>query len=135
MGRVSSPYTRGALPTRWRWQDKALARRPSLFEARALKGDIHVAVAKERKLAGDYEGAMRELVQAGEPYQAAAAMARSSVDAYAGECGRLVELANLETDKYATPEVAVSAALQACERGLVARPGSPELLLLQARAW
>src|SRR5262249_27925786 len=50
-------------------------------------------------------------------------------------CQRLVELADLEDDKHVTPEASVSAALAACERGLVARPGSPELLLLQAHAW
>src|SRR5262249_14206569 len=35
--------------------DKALARTPSLFEARTLQGDIHMAIAKERALASDID--------------------------------------------------------------------------------
>ena len=78
---------------------EAATRSPSLFEARTLEGDIHVAIASDRYWKGDDDGDRAELQQAGPAFAAALEVARSSATALEGECRRLAGLVSKDAVK------------------------------------
>jgi serine/threonine protein kinase len=105
------------------------------YDARTLVGDIHFMAGREAEWKGDIDGALAELGRAGEAYRAAIDAARSGRAAYYGECGRLVEVAQIQQDRSQSPEPTVKQVISACSQAAALRPDDPSPLLEQAQGW
>jgi serine/threonine-protein kinase len=114
---------------------RAHAHAPSLFEALTLEGDIHQAMANERQLVGNDDGAMQALARAGDAYREASEFARSNARSLGGQCHRWVKAAALDYQRPVSPEASVERALDACGTALRAMPEDPELIAQLADAW
>jgi serine/threonine-protein kinase len=114
---------------------RAADRRPRMFEARTLEGDIHLTAASERRWKGDLAGALTELERAGVAYRAAVETARSSTSALEGECRRLLEVIFIDVRRDRSPDDGVRRALAACGAAQKARPDDANLPAAEARAW
>jgi serine/threonine protein kinase/tetratricopeptide (TPR) repeat protein len=114
---------------------QAHTRSPALFEAQTLEGDIYQAMANERHLAGNDDGAMEALARAGEAYAKASEFARSSPQSLGGLCRRWVKAAAFQYLRPVSPEASVQRALEACGAALRASPEDAELLAELADAW
>ena len=116
-----------------RWQqalDKAHAaevRVPWMYEAHTLEGDIRLTLAKERWVDGGPDDALAELDRAGQAYETAAGIARSSAGALHGDCLRFVMAAEIESEHDCSPAAAVDGAMSACARAAQALPGDGEI--------
>ncbi|HEY2745972.1 MAG TPA: serine/threonine-protein kinase [Polyangia bacterium] len=124
-----------------RWQealDKARAAEERvgwMYQAHTLEGDIRLMLAKERWVEGGPDEALAELDRAGEAYQRAAGIARSSASALTGDCLRWVMAAEILSEHERSPAAAVDGAMAACGRALQALPGDGELAADEVDAW
>jgi serine/threonine-protein kinase len=105
------------------------------YDARTLKGNIHIMAGDDLWLKGDATGALDQFGQAGEAYRAAYENARSGFAAYVGDCERLVAMIPILEAQDRSPESTVRAALSACASAATARPDDDMPLAKQAAAW
>jgi len=124
-----------------RWQqalDKARAaqvRVPWMYEAHTLEGDIRLMLAKEKWVDGGPDDALAELDRAGQAYETAAGIARSSAAALHGDCVRWVMAAEILSEHERPPITAVDGAIAACSRAAQALPGDGEIYADEVDAW
>lgn len=104
----------------------AFQQQPTLHEAKRLTGDIHVAVATDFMLNGQYDKAKELLRLAGEDYAEAIEIGESDPAVYECECERQLRLLEIEIDAGIAGESAgreaFHNALAACDKALVANP-------------
>ena len=127
-------YVEGLIALHERQWDRALekaraaqVRVPWMYEAHTLEGDIRLTLAKERWAEGGPDEALAELDRAGQAYETAAGIARSSASALHGDCLRFVMAAEIETEHDRSPAAAVDGAMAACARAAQALPGDGEI--------
>jgi len=105
----------------------AQARVPWMYEAHTLEGDIRLMLAKEKWVDGGPDDALAELDRAGQAYETAAGIARSSAAALHGDCVRWVMAAEILSEHERPPITAVDVAIAACSRAAQALPGDGEI--------
>jgi serine/threonine-protein kinase len=109
---------------------KAYERRPWIYEARSLEGDVHEALAIESQDRGEYEAALESYQRALEAHRAAAAVGRSDPAVYVSLCGLDRAIMRMElhsTARDVTPYF--ERGKSQCERALEAAPGDLDALL------
>jgi serine/threonine-protein kinase len=135
-------YVEGLIAMHERKWDHALekaraaqVRVPWMYEAHTLEGDIRLTLAKERWIGGGPDDALAELDRAGEAYQRAASIARSSASALHGDCMRYVMAAEILSEHDRSTTAAVEGAMAACGRAAQATPGDGEIVADEVDAW
>ena len=102
---------------------RALEAAPWLWEARLLRGDVHLERGLDADLVGDAENAARSYERAGIEYDAARETVRSNPRVAAAECRRLRVVLALERERGADLRAPVDAGLDACQRAIRIDPG------------
>ena len=112
----------------------AAARLPWLYEATALAGDVHVALARAAADAGRPDEAAAELARAAAAYEQASRVGASDGDVLSALAECRYERLKLEESRGGQPPELFTATLEAAEAALAASPHSPRPYLVQALA-
>lgn len=99
-----------------------------MYEARRLVGDIHLAVANELQMRGDFDGSQRAMSLAGEAYDQAAVIGRSDTGVFAGACARWTLEMERRIRLGQPADRAFNSAVDACTTALSVNPNHVESL-------
>ena len=106
---------------------QAAAETEWLYEARRLEGDILVEMGTEQASRGDHEGALNTLGEAGAAFAAAADIARSDPRIQEGDCGRWIQVLEIQSRRGGPVRDAFDSAVVSCGRALLIDPASADV--------
>lgn len=116
--------------------EEAAGRQAWLYEASMLEGAVHQAVAAEAHRAGEWNEALQQLGAGVAAHQAAVLVGQSDAAGHQGLCQTWLDV--MGTRMESNPDgmqLARDAALDACDRALVAQPDRTAARIAQAKVW
>ena len=106
---------------------QAFAATEWLYEAGRLEADILLEMGTEQASRGDREGALFTLEEAGAAFAAAADIARSDPSIQEGDCGRWIQVLEIQSRRGGPVRDAFDAAVESCGRALLIDPARADV--------